>query len=52
MRVCHDWSVDKSDQTISFRMKFLTKKWQKAIKSLSISGSVNGHAPGELTNDL
>ncbi|KAK5886534.1 hypothetical protein CesoFtcFv8_017560 [Champsocephalus esox] len=28
------------------RMKFLTKKWQKAIKSLSISGSVNGHAPG------
>ncbi|XP_010784785.1 A-kinase anchor protein 9-like isoform X2 [Notothenia coriiceps] len=28
------------------RMKFLTKKWQKAIKRLSVSGSVNGHAPG------
>ncbi|KAK1894257.1 Pericentrin, partial [Dissostichus eleginoides] len=28
------------------RMKFLTRKWQKAIKRLSISGSVNGHAPG------
>ncbi|KAK5857626.1 hypothetical protein PBY51_010856 [Eleginops maclovinus] len=28
------------------RMKFLTKKWQRAIRRLSISGSVNGHAPG------
>ncbi|XP_028293241.1 pericentrin-like [Gouania willdenowi] len=29
------------------RMKFLTRKWQKAIRRLS-SGVVNGHAPGPL----
>uniref|UniRef100_A0A3P8T8V7 ELK domain-containing protein n=1 Tax=Amphiprion percula TaxID=161767 RepID=A0A3P8T8V7_AMPPE len=28
------------------RMKFLTRKWQKAIRRLSLSGTVNGHAPG------
>ncbi|XP_060938561.1 pericentrin [Limanda limanda] len=28
------------------RMKFLTRKWQKAIRRLSVSGTVNGHAPG------
>ncbi|XP_069391966.1 pericentrin isoform X4 [Paralichthys olivaceus] len=28
------------------RMRFLTRKWQKAIRRLSISGTVNGHAPG------
>uniref|UniRef100_A0A3B4XRB0 Pericentrin n=1 Tax=Seriola lalandi dorsalis TaxID=1841481 RepID=A0A3B4XRB0_SERLL len=28
------------------RMRFLTKKWQKAIRRLSLSGTVNGHAPG------
>ncbi|XP_053290033.1 pericentrin isoform X3 [Pleuronectes platessa] len=28
------------------RMKFLTRKWQKAIKRLSVSGTVNGHGPG------
>ncbi|XP_074517505.1 pericentrin isoform X9 [Sebastes fasciatus] len=28
------------------RMKFLTRKWQRAIRRLSISGTVNGHAPG------
>lgn len=28
------------------RMKFLTRKWQRAIRRLSISGNVNGHAPG------
>ncbi|XP_028252082.1 pericentrin isoform X2 [Parambassis ranga] len=28
------------------RMKFLTRKWQRAIKRLSFSGTVNGHAPG------
>ncbi|CAL8273746.1 unnamed protein product [Merluccius merluccius] len=29
------------------RMKFLTKKWQRAIRRMSISGSVNGHASGQ-----
>ncbi|KAM9842917.1 pericentrin [Aulostomus maculatus] len=28
------------------RMKFLTRKWQKAIKRLSVYGSVGLHAPG------
>ncbi|CAN9502418.1 unnamed protein product [Ophioblennius macclurei] len=28
------------------RMRFLTRKWQKAIKGFSITGSFNGHAPG------
>ncbi|XP_034431835.1 pericentrin isoform X3 [Hippoglossus hippoglossus] len=28
------------------RMKFLTRKWQKAIRRLSVSGTVNGHASG------
>ncbi|XP_028420872.1 pericentrin isoform X5 [Perca flavescens] len=28
------------------RMRFLTRKWQKAIRRLSVSGTVNGHAPG------
>ncbi|XP_078031283.1 pericentrin isoform X3 [Epinephelus lanceolatus] len=28
------------------RMRFLTRKWQKAIRRLSISGTVNGHAAG------
>ncbi|XP_029316030.1 LOW QUALITY PROTEIN: pericentrin [Cottoperca gobio] len=28
------------------RMKFLTRKWQRAIRRLSVSGTVNGHAPG------
>ncbi|XP_076604354.1 pericentrin isoform X2 [Chaetodon auriga] len=28
------------------RMRFLTRKWQKAIRRLSLSGTVNGHAPG------
>ncbi|XP_071373521.1 pericentrin isoform X2 [Centroberyx affinis] len=28
------------------RMRFLTRKWQRAIRRLSISGTVNGHAPG------
>ncbi|XP_069008664.1 pericentrin isoform X2 [Embiotoca jacksoni] len=27
------------------RMNFLTRKWQKAIRKLSFSGAVNGHAP-------
>lgn len=26
------------------RMKFLTRKWQKAIRKLSLSGTVNGHS--------
>ncbi|XP_071353542.1 pericentrin isoform X2 [Trachinotus anak] len=30
------------------RMRFLTRKWQRAIRRLSISGTVNGHAPGQL----
>ncbi|XP_078134423.1 pericentrin isoform X2 [Sander vitreus] len=28
------------------RMRFLTRKWQNAIRRLSVSGTVNGHAPG------
>ncbi|KAK9539614.1 hypothetical protein VZT92_003433 [Zoarces viviparus] len=28
------------------RMKFLTRKWQRAIRRLSVSGTVNGHAQG------
>uniref|UniRef100_A0AAQ4QNG3 Pericentrin/AKAP-450 centrosomal targeting domain-containing protein n=1 Tax=Gasterosteus aculeatus aculeatus TaxID=481459 RepID=A0AAQ4QNG3_GASAC len=28
------------------RMRFLTRKWQKAIRRLSVSGTVNGHAQG------
>lgn len=28
------------------RMRFLTRKWQKSIRKLSLSGTVNGHAPG------
>ncbi|XP_062295952.1 pericentrin isoform X3 [Scomber scombrus] len=28
------------------RMKFLTRKWQRAIRRISVSGTVNGHAPG------
>ncbi|XP_053191638.1 pericentrin [Scomber japonicus] len=28
------------------RMKFLTRKWQRAIRRVSVSGTVNGHAPG------
>ncbi|XP_041809392.1 pericentrin isoform X2 [Chelmon rostratus] len=28
------------------RMRFLTRKWQRAIRRLSVSGTVNGHAPG------
>ncbi|XP_056151383.1 pericentrin [Lampris incognitus] len=28
------------------RMRFLNRKWQKAIKKLSASGTVNGHASG------
>ncbi|KAM8917072.1 pericentrin isoform 2-T2 [Spinachia spinachia] len=28
------------------RMRFLTRKWQKAIRRLSVSGKVNGHAQG------
>ncbi|KAE8290088.1 Pericentrin Kendrin Pericentrin-B [Larimichthys crocea] len=28
------------------RMKFLTKKWQRAIRRLSLSGTANGHASG------
>ncbi|XP_054469221.1 pericentrin isoform X2 [Anoplopoma fimbria] len=28
------------------RMKFLTRKWQKAIRRLSVSGTVNGHCQG------
>lgn len=28
------------------RMRFLTRKWQKAIGRIAITGSVNGHAPG------
>lgn len=28
------------------RMRFLTRKWQKAIRRLSISGTVNGHTAG------
>ncbi|XP_035529571.1 pericentrin [Morone saxatilis] len=28
------------------RMRFLTRKWQKAIRRLSVSGTVNGHAAG------
>ncbi|XP_051804402.1 pericentrin isoform X2 [Acanthochromis polyacanthus] len=28
------------------RMRFLTRKWQKSIRRLSLSGTVNGHAPG------
>lgn len=28
------------------RMRFLTRKWQKAIRRLSLSGTVNGHLSG------
>lgn len=28
------------------RMRFLTRKWHKAIRRLSVSGTVNVHAPG------
>ncbi|XP_008275148.1 pericentrin [Stegastes partitus] len=28
------------------RMRFLTRKWQKAIRRVSLSGTVNGHASG------
>ncbi|XP_029972288.1 pericentrin isoform X2 [Salarias fasciatus] len=28
------------------RMRFLTRKWQKAMRRLPITGSVNGHSPG------
>ncbi|XP_034381587.1 pericentrin isoform X4 [Cyclopterus lumpus] len=28
------------------RMRFLTRKWQRAIRRLSVSGTVNGHAHG------
>ncbi|KAM3594613.1 uncharacterized protein V6R79_010896 [Siganus canaliculatus] len=28
------------------RMRFLTRKWQRAIRRLSVSGTVNGHGPG------
>ncbi|XP_070776144.1 pericentrin [Enoplosus armatus] len=28
------------------RMRFLTRKWQRAIRRLSVSGTVNCHAPG------
>ncbi|XP_044023203.1 pericentrin isoform X3 [Siniperca chuatsi] len=28
------------------RMKFLTRKWHRAIRRLSVSGTVNWHAPG------
>ncbi|XP_058471141.1 pericentrin [Solea solea] len=28
------------------RMRFLTRKWQRAIRRLSVSGTVNGHASG------
>ncbi|KAM8737047.1 pericentrin isoform 2-T2 [Acanthopagrus schlegelii] len=28
------------------RMRFLTRKWQRAIRRLSVSGSVNGHSSG------
>ncbi|XP_029937869.1 pericentrin isoform X2 [Myripristis murdjan] len=28
------------------RMRFLTRKWQRAIRKLSVSGTVNGHASG------
>ncbi|XP_042356085.1 pericentrin isoform X2 [Plectropomus leopardus] len=28
------------------RMRFLTRKWQRAIRRLSVSGTVNGHAAG------
>ncbi|KAM3870972.1 pericentrin [Diretmus argenteus] len=34
------------------RMRFLTRKWQKAITKLSASGTVNGHAPGSRANVL
>uniref|UniRef100_A0A3Q1FSN0 Pericentrin n=1 Tax=Acanthochromis polyacanthus TaxID=80966 RepID=A0A3Q1FSN0_9TELE len=30
------------------RMRFLTRKWQKSIRRLSLSGTVNGHAPAEV----
>uniref|UniRef100_A0A3B5B329 Pericentrin-like n=1 Tax=Stegastes partitus TaxID=144197 RepID=A0A3B5B329_9TELE len=30
------------------RMRFLTRKWQKAIRRVSLSGTVNGHASGLL----
>lgn len=33
-------------------MKFLTRKWQRAIRRVSVSGTVNGHAPGQLTELL
>ncbi|XP_047466343.1 pericentrin [Mugil cephalus] len=34
------------------RMRFLTRKWQRAIKRLSSSGTVNGHASGPKTEVL
>ncbi|KAM7403309.1 hypothetical protein PAMA_003979 [Pampus argenteus] len=34
------------------RMRFLTRKWQRAIRRLSVSGTVNGHAPGSKTEVL
>uniref|UniRef100_A0A667XIB6 ELK domain-containing protein n=1 Tax=Myripristis murdjan TaxID=586833 RepID=A0A667XIB6_9TELE len=34
------------------RMRFLTRKWQRAIRKLSVSGTVNGHASGQLTEFL
>lgn len=34
------------------RMRFLTRKWQKAIKRLSLTGTVNGHPSGEMSGRL
>uniref|UniRef100_A0A3Q3W5J8 Pericentrin/AKAP-450 centrosomal targeting domain-containing protein n=1 Tax=Mola mola TaxID=94237 RepID=A0A3Q3W5J8_MOLML len=34
------------------RMRFLTRKWQRAIRRLSLSGTVNGHPTGELSSSL
>ncbi|KAM4625822.1 pericentrin [Polymixia lowei] len=34
------------------RMKFLTKKWQRAIRRLSTSAPINGHASGPRTEVL
>lgn len=40
-------SLFVSENFFFSRMKFLTRKWQKAIRRLSLTGTVNGHAQGQ-----
>lgn len=50
--LCLQLWMDKTDDVRFFRMKFLTRKWHKAIRRLSLSATVNGHAPGELSGHI